>query len=99
MRIRRRELLRQFGVAGAATAFLPPFAKSAPSVADSPTRMVRLNRNESAYGPCERAKAAFQDAFAEVNRYPSEDVVTLRSALAVPHGVRPENLPLGGGLP
>ncbi len=97
MRIRRRELLRQFGVAGAATAFLPPFAKSAPSVADSPTRMVRLNRNESAYGPCERAKAAFQDAFTEVNRYPSEDVENLRSAVAVLHGVQPEDITLGCG--
>lgn len=97
MRIRRRELLRQFGVAGAATAFFPAFAESAPSAADSPTRMVRLNRNESAYGPCERAKAAFQDAFTEVNRYPSEEAENLRAAVAELHGVRPENITLGCG--
>jgi histidinol-phosphate aminotransferase len=97
MRIHRRELLRQFGAAGAATAFFPAFAESAPSAADSPTRLVRLNRNESAYGPCERAKAAFEQAFTEVNRYPSKDVENLRAAVAVLHGVQPENITLGCG--
>jgi histidinol-phosphate aminotransferase len=97
MRIRRRELLMQFGVAGAATAFFPAFAESTRPAADSPTRMVRLNRNESAYGPCEKAKAAFQEAFTEVNRYPGEDVENLRSAVAVLHGVRPESITLGCG--
>lgn len=95
MRIRRRQLLRQFGAAGAATAFFPAFAESAPSAADSPTRIVRLNRNESAYGPRERVKAAFQEAFTEVNRYPSEEAENLRAGVAEVHGVRPENITLG----
>jgi histidinol-phosphate aminotransferase len=97
MRIRRRELLMQFGVAGAATAFFPAFAESAPSAANSSTRMVRLNRNESAYGPSEGAKAAFQDALKEVNRYPGEEAENLRAAVAELHGVRPENITLGCG--
>jgi len=38
-----------------------------------------LNRNESAYGPCERAKVAFEKAFTEVNRYPSKEAANLRA--------------------
>jgi histidinol-phosphate aminotransferase len=68
-----------------------------PSAADSPTRLVRLNRNESAYGPCEKAKVAFQKTFTEVNRYPSEEVGNLRPAVAAMHGVQPENITLGCG--
>lgn len=97
MRVDRRELLRHFGTAAAATAFLPKLLDSAAKVADSPTPVVRLNRNESAYGPSEKAKAAFQEAFAVVNRYPGEDVEHLRAAVAAAHGVHPENITLGCG--
>ncbi|HEV2194379.1 MAG TPA: histidinol-phosphate transaminase [Candidatus Acidoferrum sp.] len=96
MRIRRRELL-QFGTAAAATALCSTLVEAGPVAADSPTRLVRLNRNESAYGPCEKAKVAFQEAFTEVNRYPSEDVENLRAAVAVLHGVQTENITLGCG--
>jgi histidinol-phosphate aminotransferase len=97
MRIRRRELLRQFGTAAAATALCSTLAESASVAADTTTRLVRLNRNESAYGPCEKAKAALHEAFTEVNRYPSEEAENLRAAVAVLHGVQPENITLGCG--
>ena len=97
MRIDRRELFRQFGATGAATVIFPAFVEPAALAADSPTRLVRLNRNESAYGPCERAKAAFQEAFTEVNRYPSEEAEDLRAAAAALHGVQPGNITLGCG--
>ena len=97
MRIDRRELFRQFGATGAATVIFPAFVEPAALAADSPTRLVRLNRNESAYGPCERAKAAFQEAFTEVNRFPSEEAEDLRAAVAALHGVQPENITLGCG--
>jgi len=58
---------------------------------------VLLNRNESAYGPCERAKVAFHEAFVEAKRYPGEDVENLRRAIAASHGVKPENITLGCG--
>lgn len=97
MRIHRRELLRQIGTAAAATAMLPTVLESASVATDSGERSVRLNRNESAYGPSEKAKAAFQEALAEVNRYPGEEVENLRAAVAASHGVAPENITLGCG--
>jgi histidinol-phosphate aminotransferase len=97
MLIDRRELFRQFGAAAAATAFCPSFADSAARAADSSPRLIRLDRNESAYGPCGKARAAFQEAFAEANRYPVEDVENLRAAVAALHSVRPDNITLGCG--
>ena len=96
MRIHRRDLLRQLGTAAAATAFLPSFADPV-AAADGPARLVRLNRNESAYGPCEKAKAAFLESITQVNRYPAEDVEHLRAAVAALHSVQPDNITLGCG--
>ena len=73
MCIDRRELLRQLGAVTAATAFFPRLAESTEETADSRARLVRLNRNEGAYGPGDKAKAAFQQALAHANRYPAED--------------------------
>ena len=97
MRINRRELLRQIGTAAAAATVRPTLLESASVAMDSGTRLVRLNRNESAYGPSEKAKAAFQEALSEVNRYPGEDVENLRPAIAASHDVAPENITLGCG--
>ena len=97
MSLHRRELFRQFGIAAAATAFRSTFVDSTASTPDSPAPPVRLNRNESAYGPCEKAKAAFHGAIAEANRYPGDDVENLRAAVAALHGVQPEQITLGCG--
>lgn len=96
MGIQRRELLRQFGAAATAT-FLPRLVDSAALATDSATRPVRLNHNESPYGPSEKAKAAFFEAIANVNRYPGDDVENLRAAIATLHRVQPENITLGCG--
>jgi len=96
MTIRRRELLRQLGSAAAAAAVFPKVIESA-SAEDPTARRVRLNRNESAYGPSEKANAAFQEMLKEVNRYPGDEVENLRAGLAAAHGVQPENLTLGCG--
>lgn len=93
----RRELLRQIGTATAAMAAFPAVLESAAVATNSGERLVRLNRNESAYGPSERAKAAFQEALTEVNRYPGKEVENLRAALAASHDVAPENITLGCG--
>lgn len=95
MRIHRRELLRQVGTAAVATALFPTVLESSSATEDA--QLVRLNRNESAYGPSERAKAAFEQAVNEVHRYPGEEVENLRSELAAAHGVKPENITLGCG--
>jgi histidinol-phosphate aminotransferase len=97
MPIDRRELLRRFGGAAASAAFLPSFADTVASAADSRARVVRLNRNESAYGPGEKAKAAFQEAITDVNRYPGDEVENLRAAIATMIGAQPENITLGCG--
>ncbi|HWZ99890.1 MAG TPA: histidinol-phosphate transaminase [Candidatus Dormibacteraeota bacterium] len=97
MRIDRRELLRQFGTAVATSAFLPNLAEAATTSAEGVTHFVRLDRNENAYGPGEKAKMAFREALTEVNRYPDEDVEKLRAAIAASHGVKPENITLGCG--
>jgi histidinol-phosphate/aromatic aminotransferase/cobyric acid decarboxylase-like protein len=89
MRINRRQLLREFGTAAASSALFPNLAESAFDRTDSSAGSVRLNRNESAYGPCGKAKVAFHAVFTEANRYPGEDVGTLRAAVAAMHGVQP----------
>jgi histidinol-phosphate aminotransferase len=97
MHLDRRQLFQKFGVVAAATAVLPSPLESAAAATDVSASLVRLNRNESAYGPCEKAKAAFHQAVAEANRYPNQDVEDLRATLAALHGVRSENITLGCG--
>ena len=94
--MRRRELLRRFGAA-TATKFLHSSTNSGFLGLDSEARIVRLDRNESAYGPCEKAKAAFYEAISEANRYPDTDERDLRAAVARLHGIQPENITLGCG--
>lgn len=98
MRIPRRDLLQQLGAAAVTTGFFPsPGELPFPTPAAPAARLVRLNRNESAYGPCEKAKVAFHEAFVEAKRYPGEDVENLRAAIAASQGVQPENITLGCG--
>lgn len=97
MRIHRRDLLRQLGAGAAATVLFPRTAESASGTDDSPARLVRLDRNESAYGPSEKAKVAFGQAVNEVSRYPGEEVENLHAAVAAAHGVATDNVTLGCG--
>jgi histidinol-phosphate aminotransferase len=103
MRICRRELLRQLGVAFASTGLLPALKETSklslqPSTgAASPAKPIRLNRNESPYGPCEKAIEAMRNAIADANRYPGQELDDLRAAISVLNGVRPEQITLGCG--
>jgi histidinol-phosphate aminotransferase len=103
MRICRRELLRQLGVAFASTGLLPALKETLklslqPSTgAASPAKPIRLNRNESPYGPCEKAIEAMRNAIADANRYPGQELDDLRAAISVLNGVRPEQITLGCG--
>jgi histidinol-phosphate aminotransferase len=96
MRIDRRELLRQFSTAAAASMLLPKVTKSV-SALDAPGTVARLHRNENAYGMSERAKAAFHEASAWANRYPDDAIEKLRGAIATVHRVEPQNITLGCG--
>lgn len=75
---------------------LPRYSRPAPPDA-RPERNVRLDWNESPYGPSPAAILAVQDALAH-NRYPEFDAWTLRESLADYVGARPEQVIAGAGL-
>lgn len=97
MRIYRRELFRQFATAAAGVFCPTSFLDSAARAADSSSRPIHLDRNESAYGPSEKARDAFRETLAEANRYPGEEVESLRAAVAALQGVQSGNVTLGCG--
>ncbi|MCW6511364.1 histidinol-phosphate transaminase [Lichenifustis flavocetrariae] len=65
-----------------------------PHVAD----LVKLNTNESPFGPSRRVLEAIRDATAETLRlYPDPNATALRQSLAAYHGVRPDQVFVGNG--
>jgi histidinol-phosphate aminotransferase len=65
-----------------------------PRIAD----LVKLNTNESPFGPSPLALKAMQAAAADTLRlYPDPEATELREALAVHHGVTPEQVFVGNG--
>jgi len=65
-----------------------------PRIAD----LVKLNTNESPFGPSSRAMEAMQAAAADSLRlYPDPEATELREALATHHGVKPEQVFVGNG--
>jgi histidinol-phosphate aminotransferase len=62
------------------------------------TNLVKLNTNESPFGPSPLALEAMRAAAAETLRlYPDPEATELREALAVHHGVKPEQVFVGNG--
>jgi histidinol-phosphate aminotransferase len=60
--------------------------------------LVKLNTNESPFGPSPRAVEAMQAAAADALRlYPDPEATELREVLAVQHGVKPEQVFVGNG--
>jgi histidinol-phosphate aminotransferase len=103
MRICRRDLLRQFGIAFTSAGLLPALGQTSllqvrtAAVAASPAKPIRLNRNESPYGPCENANEAMRNTIGLANRYPSQELEDLRSTISTLNGVRSEQITLGCG--
>ncbi len=65
-----------------------------PRIAD----LVKLNTNESPFGPSPQAEAAMRAAVAESLRlYPDPEAVELRQVLAEHHAVKPEQVFVGNG--
>jgi histidinol-phosphate aminotransferase len=60
-------------------------------------RVVKLASNEGPFGPFPRALEAIERSIAEFNRYPDGGAYALRAALAERHGVRFEEVAVGGG--
>ena len=65
-----------------------------PRIAD----LVKLNTNESPFGPSPQALEAMRAAAADTLRlYPDPEATALRAALAAHHGVKPEQVFVGNG--
>ncbi|QID18775.1 histidinol-phosphate transaminase [Nitrogeniibacter mangrovi] len=61
-------------------------------------RLVKLNTNESPYGPSPRAVEAVQNAAGEdLRRYPDPNADALKQALATYHGLTPAQVFVGNG--
>jgi histidinol-phosphate aminotransferase len=59
--------------------------------------VIRLDRNENAYGPSEESIAAMRSALNLSNRYPSFEIGNLVNKIASLHNVKPEQVTLGAG--
>lgn len=99
MAISRRHLFRQLGAAAVAAAAVPSHGEAlSTTTTPSAAALTRLDRNENAYGPSERAIAAMVDAArGAANRYATVETETLRNAVARFHSVSPGHVVLGCG--
>jgi hypothetical protein len=103
MPISRRNLLRRFGASAAASAAsLRVHGRCLcevlqPSHVGRPAGPIRLDRNENAYGPSEKAIAAMCEGTSLANRYPGSECDDLANRIARMHGVGPEQMVLGCG--
>ncbi len=99
--ISRRLLFER--LAGAAAIAVAPRAAAAADAevlhlpGDTPSGPIRLNHNESSYGPSPNALAAIQRAAASSSRYPDAAADDLRARLAEYHGVTPDEIVVGCG--
>ena len=71
-----------------------PNAKTTP---DQSSGLIKLNANESVYGPSPKAVAAMRSALENTHLYPDNDSPTLREKLAQRHGVAPQQIVVGNG--
>jgi histidinol-phosphate aminotransferase len=60
-------------------------------------RVIKLASNEGPFGPFPQALEALERSAGQLNRYPDGGAYRLRSALAARHGVRFEEIAIGGG--
>ena len=65
--------------------------------ADPPRRIIRLDMNESPYGPSPKTRAALA-SFADTHRYPDFGAIELRTALSSYTGVSAAQIICGAGL-
>jgi histidinol-phosphate aminotransferase len=59
--------------------------------------LIKLNANESAYGPSPKAMAAMREALASGHLYPDDASCALRERLAAKHGVQAEQILISNG--
>ena len=90
----RRDLLKILGI-GIATGMAT--GSAAVSSAQSNGGPIRLDNNESAYGPSEKVVAAVRLAATDANRYPGAGVYELAERIATSHNVSRGQVILGAG--
>jgi histidinol-phosphate aminotransferase len=74
------------------------FAGQLPSPRENQsTGPVRLDNNENAYGPSERATQAMRESLELANRYPDLEYERLSETIAALHGIKTEQVVLGCG--
>ena len=112
MTVNRRNLLKQLGAGIATTSLLAPRRASADigeatldsKVSPQHGEPIRLDRNENAYGPSQKAIAAIRETATEAKRYPDSSV--LQKTLADYHSkassgakqlIKPEQIVVGCG--
>jgi len=69
---------------------------SIPAHAPQPS-LIKLNANESAYGPSPKAMAAMREALTSGHLYPDDACWALREGLAAKHGVQAEQILISNG--
>jgi histidinol-phosphate aminotransferase len=105
MHFSRRHFLRTLGYSSGTAAFVPSALAGLstgpsglePARLGEPAGVIRLNSNENAYGPSERAGAAMRSALLGANRYPYLEYEPLAESIAKLHGVGREHVLLGCG--
>ena len=68
-----------------------------PARLGEPSRVIRLNSNENAYGPSEKSVAAMRSALLDANRYPYMEYEPLEESIAKQHGVERKQVLIGCG--
>ncbi|MDQ4130504.1 MAG: aminotransferase class I/II-fold pyridoxal phosphate-dependent enzyme [Actinomycetota bacterium] len=72
-------------------------AEAAAAVGPPPGLAVRLSSNESPFGPSPAVAAVLHDATGDIHRYPDDQSVTLRDAIAREEAVPTEHVAVGHG--
>jgi histidinol-phosphate aminotransferase len=100
----RRDFLGSLGVGAAAgvaaqhpLAALPRAAIFKPVPSTQGNGLIRLNKNENAYGPSKKVADAIQASIGSVNRYPVMECTSLAERIADVHRVKPDQILLGCG--
>lgn len=60
--------------------------------------LIKLNANESAYGPSPKALAAMRAALESSHLYPEDGASALRQKLSEQHGIQPDQILIANGL-
>ena len=71
--------------------------KGGSSHVDGVDEVIKLSSNENPLGPSPAAKSAFRESSETLHRYPSDDHLALREAIAEVHGLDSERIICGAG--